>query len=229
MEALSNSILYALEQSPFLMVAKDINLEFTSANRRWLNAAGFDNEELIIGKQDTDCAWAEKTHLYLQHEADTLNNIVYTSIQPTLLSSGEQIWMNNYKFPIIDDKNKIQGIMVIAHVIEIPSWNKTLCQLDEKNRFNLEQYFIGKPVFENLTKRESEVLFFIARGKSTKCIANILNISSRTVEKHVENIKIKFNCRKKNEIIDYAISQGYIAIIPNSLLSTHLKDMLTAT
>jgi DNA-binding CsgD family transcriptional regulator len=39
-----------------------------------------------------------------------------------------------------------------------------------------------------LTERESEVLMWIARGKSNRDIAEILNLSPRTVNKHLEQI-----------------------------------------
>ena len=42
-----------------------------------------------------------------------------------------------------------------------------------------------------LTQRESEVLMWIARGKSNRDIAEILNLSPRTVNKHLEQIYAK--------------------------------------
>lgn len=43
----------------------------------------------------------------------------------------------------------------------------------------------------NLTRRESEILFLIAQGKSDEVIARLCHISPRTVHKHVENIYTK--------------------------------------
>jgi DNA-binding CsgD family transcriptional regulator len=40
----------------------------------------------------------------------------------------------------------------------------------------------------NLTLRETEVLLWIAKGKSTPDIASILALSPRTIEKHLELI-----------------------------------------
>jgi DNA-binding CsgD family transcriptional regulator len=42
-----------------------------------------------------------------------------------------------------------------------------------------------------LTKREAEVLFLIAKGKTNPEIGILLDISTRTVQKHVEHIYIK--------------------------------------
>lgn len=44
-----------------------------------------------------------------------------------------------------------------------------------------------------LTKKEFECLYYLSLGKSAKEIAAILSISWRTIEKHLENIRAKYN------------------------------------
>ncbi|MBL9208339.1 MAG: response regulator [Opitutaceae bacterium] len=48
-----------------------------------------------------------------------------------------------------------------------------------------------------LTARESEVLFWIAQGKSNPDVALILGTSPRTIHKHVENIFRKLGCETR--------------------------------
>jgi len=48
-----------------------------------------------------------------------------------------------------------------------------------------------------LTLRESEVLKWIARGKSNRDIADILNLSPRTVNKHLDNIYAKLGVENR--------------------------------
>jgi DNA-binding response OmpR family regulator len=48
-----------------------------------------------------------------------------------------------------------------------------------------------------LTQRESEVLMWIARGKSNRDIADILNLSPRTVNKHLEQIYTKLGVENR--------------------------------
>jgi DNA-binding response OmpR family regulator len=48
-----------------------------------------------------------------------------------------------------------------------------------------------------LTQRESEVLMWIARGKSNRDIADILNLSPRTVNKHLEQIYSKLGVENR--------------------------------
>ncbi len=49
----------------------------------------------------------------------------------------------------------------------------------------------------HLTGRESEVLMWIARGKSNRDIAEILNLSPRTVNKHLEQIYAKLGVENR--------------------------------
>lgn len=56
-----------------------------------------------------------------------------------------------------------------------------------------------------LSEREVEVLKLIAKGWSYKKIAELLFISSRTVESHKNNIMIKLNIKNKNDLIRYSI------------------------
>ena len=46
---------------------------------------------------------------------------------------------------------------------------------------------------KNLTKRELEVLNWVALGYSNKEIAKILGITAHTVKSHLDNIYFKFN------------------------------------
>lgn len=63
-----------------------------------------------------------------------------------------------------------------------------------------------------LTTRELECLFYVLKGKTSKHIGKTLNISYRTVETHMSNVKSKLNIRNKSELIEKAIESGYIQI-----------------
>jgi DNA-binding NarL/FixJ family response regulator len=61
-----------------------------------------------------------------------------------------------------------------------------------------------------LTTREREILKLIAEGISNKEIADLLYISSRTVENHRANIMRKLNIKQTANLVKYAIDKGYI-------------------
>jgi two-component system nitrate/nitrite response regulator NarL len=63
-----------------------------------------------------------------------------------------------------------------------------------------------------LTKREIEILKFIAEGHSNQEIANKLYISYNTVDTHRKNIMHKLSIKNTAGLVRYAIEKGLIAI-----------------
>jgi DNA-binding CsgD family transcriptional regulator len=57
---------------------------------------------------------------------------------------------------------------------------------------------IAGPRTANLTAREREVLHWIAQGKANAEIGMILSLSTRTIEKHAENIFRKLGVENRN-------------------------------
>lgn len=62
----------------------------------------------------------------------------------------------------------------------------------------------------NLTPREQEVLTLLAEGQGNAQIAEMLNISPKTVSRHRENIMSKLNLHSRTELVKYAIRKGII-------------------
>lgn len=63
-----------------------------------------------------------------------------------------------------------------------------------------------------LTEREREVLRLVAEGKANKEIADVLFLSSRTVETHRAQIMDKLNIRGTAGLIKYALRHGLIGL-----------------
>jgi DNA-binding CsgD family transcriptional regulator len=62
-----------------------------------------------------------------------------------------------------------------------------------------------------VTRRESQVLGWIAAGKSDWAIGRILNISGKTVNFHVENAKRKFGVGTRVQAVIAAMREGVIS------------------
>lgn len=63
----------------------------------------------------------------------------------------------------------------------------------------------------DLTPRETEILVFVAGGKSNKEISEELCIAVRTVETHVANILKKLKLANRTQISRYANEKGYVS------------------
>ena len=66
--------------------------------------------------------------------------------------------------------------------------------------------------YEPLTEREHQVLTLIAEDATNQAIANELDISVKTVERHRENIMRKLNLHTRTELVKYAIRKGLISL-----------------
>ena len=54
----------------------------------------------------------------------------------------------------------------------------------------------------DLTPRESEILFFLAKGRNAKYIADQLYVAERTVKTHTYHIYQKMGIHSQQELID---------------------------
>jgi DNA-binding NarL/FixJ family response regulator len=63
-----------------------------------------------------------------------------------------------------------------------------------------------------LSKREKEILNYIARGLSNKEVAEVLGLSSATVRTHLEHIYEKLNVTNRVEAVTEGIRQGLIDV-----------------
>jgi DNA-binding NarL/FixJ family response regulator len=73
---------------------------------------------------------------------------------------------------------------------------------------------LSEDPYEKLTDREKQVLKILAEGHSHKEIANILNISVKTVIAHQANIAEKLDIHSRAEFVKFAIRKGIIKIDP---------------
>ena len=63
-----------------------------------------------------------------------------------------------------------------------------------------------------LTKREKDVFMLLIKNKSTKEIANELNISEKTVRNHVSNAMQKLGCKGRAGAVIELLKLGEISL-----------------
>jgi two-component system response regulator NreC len=68
------------------------------------------------------------------------------------------------------------------------------------------------PRFSTLTRRELEILKFLAEGNSVKEIACTLDLSVKTVEAHKFNLMRKLDIHNKAQLVQYAIQKKIIRL-----------------
>jgi len=67
---------------------------------------------------------------------------------------------------------------------------------------------VAKEAFGGLTEREREVVRLVAQGKSNREIADVLVVTKRTIETHINNIQYKLNLASRTQIVVWAVEKG---------------------
>jgi two-component system response regulator NreC len=65
--------------------------------------------------------------------------------------------------------------------------------------------------YDRLTPREREVLQLAAEGHTTRAIAGLLCLSTKTVEHHRASLMTKLGLQGQTELVKYAIRAGLVA------------------
>jgi DNA-binding NarL/FixJ family response regulator len=66
-------------------------------------------------------------------------------------------------------------------------------------------------VIAPLTRRETQILDYVAEGNTNKQIADILGISEQTIKSHVSAILRKLNANDRAHAVALAIRNGWIS------------------
>jgi len=84
---------------------------------------------------------------------------------------------------------------------------KSLAVYKHKNK----NYDLG-PKYDGVyfTKREAECMTLLLKGKTINKTAVILNLSPRTIEFYLKNMKAKLGCRTKFELVELVLESDFL-------------------
>lgn len=215
-----------LYQLPGIFAAKDIYLNILAVNDVLCKLLGFQSIHELVGLTDYDVRCDAVSFAEQFREEDKMvisKNKTLTFLNIIKYADGSIYRILSNKKPIYDaNTNQIIGLSCYGTFLNeqtLATITKNLLRTDQKfsdkSAPSLGCYYLDElPTQEIiLTKKQSTCLFYLLRGKTNKLIGKILNISPRTVEKHVEIIKYKFDCGSKSELIEKAMHLGYLQLL----------------
>lgn len=221
-------------QLPHFVIWKDIDSVYLGCNENFAKLAGYSTLASIEGIKDEDlkCDAATYATRFRYQDQQAMKHKPQTILDIHRFADGK-IWtcLSN-KTPLRNKDKKIIGCINQMTEINIPFLTKLGIALTKFNQMmniqNTNSLVLEPYGYESyhLSKRESECLFYLLRGKTAKEIARALTLSHRTVEGYIENIKFKLCCRTKTELIGKAIDQGLLTIIPMSILPNSLSKII---
>lgn len=152
----------------------------------------------------------------------------------TYADGMQHVYMTK-KSPIKDPMtNQVTHVMTVCGEINSQFIGQIFAKLQKQNKIfekssaNNVSYYVGQlPCSEDLTNRQLEILYYLVQGYSQKEIAHAMQLSPRTVESYLENIKIKLNIYNRSQLIQYAINIGMLHYVPQSVFRQELSLIIT--
>ena len=194
---------------------------------------GFDEVDLIQEFEN-----GEDYVNFLSNTSEKETHIVLLDYQmPKLDGISVCIWLKNNRpkiKPIIisqyDDKHTVQKFInngAVGYLIKATTVEELYDAIIQvhNNNFYFNEHFSNKMIIdlvqnrsiepnfnegEEITEREKEIAKLICQELSYKEIATILDISTRTVETHKNNILKKIGATKVTGIVVYATKKGWV-------------------
>lgn len=138
-------------------------------------------------------------------------------------ATGWHVLMLN-RHPLFNVNGENSGLIIyFTDMTGFPLFNSFLAlhQSDQK-KFGEERqqaHYVLTDAHANLplTARQREVLFYSIRGNSCKEIGKRLGISYRTVEEHINQVKIRLNCNTKSQVVEQVLDKGFLCYIPERI------------
>ncbi|MGG0655690.1 response regulator [Rummeliibacillus pycnus] len=100
----------------------------------------------------------------------------------------------------------------IAEAIRSTYGGQPILEPEVTNKMMQRMRHKNKPLHEDLTEREHEILLLMAQGKANQDIADELFIALKTVKTHVSNILSKLEVQDRTQAVVYAFNHQLVPI-----------------
>lgn len=195
---------------------ESVNVYMNVAARKYANLP---NSYDIMGKLDEEVPadWSEFAEGYIAQDKMVIQN----KIEVPIIESCK--WYGNaHLSAYVCDKYPIyHGDTVVGTI-----WSsRPFKLLTPMNYFkNEEARFVSSLApTDTFTPTELKVIFFLMQRYSAKEIAQILDISPRTIERHVYSIYQKAEVSNVHQFIEYALVIGLDCYIPEDFIVRGIK------
>lgn len=198
------SLIHANEM-PFNIYIVDASSETRYANEMCADIIGYDSIKSALGKSIFDVTSYESAIAVRNHDIQVMRQNNATITEEELERDDYLQRCLSFKYPLYK-KDEIVGVFGCSIFYERDTLTTALAQivnmglLDSApaSRLNTK---LKKSLYD-FTKREEQCLYYSVRGKSAREIGVVLNLSRRTVEQYLENVKFKMGVRTRSEMLE---------------------------
>lgn len=178
-------------------------------NSEGIEVCGFQSETESIGKSLLAVSKKESAVSLIQNCNQVMQSRETRIFEEfNLRKDGITQQFLSIKAPWYDQQDRIVGVCGFSIVLGRHPLADTLTTISRlgllNNGASQQQASTSVCLGVQLTKRESEVLRLTVKGHTAKKIARFLQLSHRTVEEYLANIKIKLGVATKSDLIALA-------------------------
>lgn len=215
---------------------KNTDIVVQKASSQIITLLGMKHLDDVKGMTDYDIPGLGKSlaPTYIAQDKKALSGKKLTILDVLPHTGGYVITLTS-RIPVINKQGAIMGAAHIAHLVTA---SHTLSVLAQRLIGSSKQPALSLILDEadilltefsdnTLTKKELPILWLLAHGLTTKEIASFLCRSPRTIEDHIENLKTKYTCTHKSQLVQKAIHLGILNYLPAELINPRTRDVLS--
>jgi PAS domain S-box-containing protein len=199
-----------MNQLNIYIFCKDRSGKFIFCNDRFAEAAGLDSNLQIVGRTDNDLVWKTQAPIFRRSDLSTMQGQAFINVQEVMIQCSKVADILVSKNRLLNKNDECIG--VIGSFIDITGYRlfRKSGHYDEKRK----RFYLGAALNnEYLTAQEYKIFKKVLLGHTSEQIAYQSNLSRRTIEGHVQNLKLKLQCQTKGQIIEFAIQAGLTHIL----------------
>ncbi len=131
-----------LDTVPQRVFWKDRSLRYLGANRLFLEDAGLDGPEALVGRRDEDLPWRELAHVYQADDTEVLSRRIekLNYEEPGIREGGRLHWLRTTKVPLKGPDGEVIGVFgCFEDITDRIRADEALRQSEERYRTLVEQ------------------------------------------------------------------------------------------
>lgn len=174
---------------------KDLSGTYLGANDIQARMLGLEKGHQTIGGSVLDYFVSDTAKAIQDNDRRVINEkSSKIFIEPILTRENKRYTAFSHKKVLLSKTNKVLGSMGFAFLVEE---HATVDMTFLLNPFIADAYFST----EKLSKRQIDCLVLLIKGMTFKQIAAELDLSARTVEHYIQNLKAKLSAYSRSDLI----------------------------